>query len=69
MIDSYEEAIAILSEDPDIDPEIFWPSVGFSYSVIRQVAEVGARAMNADIRAVIAAMESGATLAREGLKR
>lgn len=62
------EASRILHEDPDIDPNVFWPSVGISYEVVQQVAQVGANAFGIDVRCILASMEIGATLAKEGLK-
>lgn len=78
MIDTYKKAYEIINRDPEIDPGVFWPSVGVTEAVAREVGSHAMRNFNALSRLagipggggatfgdIMAAMEIGATLAKE----
>jgi hypothetical protein len=68
MIETSEEAEAILAEDPEVNPAVFWPRVGITKEAIYGVGRKTADVYNIPFSVAMATLEMGALLVERGLK-
>lgn len=64
MIRTYKQALDLLSVHPEIDPKVFWPSVGIEPDAIYEVGLKIAAQFAVHPATVMMILETGATLAR-----